>query len=259
MTAIPDALIALYLGLVGLMVGSYLNVVAHRLPRGESTVRPRSRCPGCGGAIRARDNVPVLSYLLLRGRCRDCGRSISWRYPAVEAATGLFFVLSFLRFGRDPSTLIAALLSSLLIALALIDYDHYLLPNRITYPGVALGLLLSPFTSWTTPIGSLLGAFLGAGILLALIGLWYLVRGYLGMGLGDPKMLAMIGAFLGVSGMLVCLFLASLIGSVTSGLLLLSGRANLQTKLPFGVYLSVAGLVSLFLGPTLVRWYVGLL
>lgn len=257
--AVPDLLLTLYLGAIGLLVGSYLNVVAHRLPRDESTVRPRSRCPRCGHPVRARDNIPVLSYLLLRGRCRDCNHSIGWRYPAVEASTGALFAGCFLRFGRDPATLVAALFVALVIALGLIDFDHFLLPDRITYPGIFLGLALSPFASWTSPLSSAVGALLGGGVLLALIGIWYLLRGYLGMGLGDPKMLAMVGAFLGLPGMLVCLFLASLIGSLTSALLLLRGKAGLQTKLPFGVYLAISGLLTLFAGPSLVDWYLGLL
>ena len=258
-SAVPDLLLTFYTGMIGLMIGSYINVVAHRLPRRESTVRPRSRCPVCGAPVRARDNVPILSYLLLGGRCRDCGVTISFRYPVVEGVTGILFALCYLRFGLEPATLVAALFVALLIALGLIDFDHFLLPDRITYPGIILGLLLSPLAVWTNPLSSLVGAVVGAGVLLALIGLWYLLRGQLGMGLGDPKMMAMIGAFLGLPGMLVCLLLASLIGSALSLFLIARGSADLQTKLPFGVYLSIAGLITLFAGPSLVRWYGGLL
>ncbi len=247
-----------YAGLVGLIVGSYLNVVVYRLPRGLSTVRPHSRCPACGEPVRARDNIPVVGYLLLKGRCRDCGTTISWRYPAVEATTGLLFAACHRVFGSTPSALVAMLFCALLLALALIDFDHLILPNRITYPGIVLGLATSWIVDWTSPASALAGAFGGAALLLGLIGIWYLVRGELGMGLGDPKMLAMIGAFLGLSSMLACLFISALLGSAIGIIELLRGRAGLRTKLPFGVFLAAAGMVTLFFGPGLVQGYLGL-
>ena len=256
---LPSALLATYASLLGLVVGSYLNVVAYRLPRGQSTVAPRSRCPSCQEVIRAHDNIPVLSFLLLRGRCRHCGARISLRYPLVESLTGLLFLACYLTFGNQPSTLIAALFCSLLVVLALTDLDHLLLPNRITYPGIVAGVALSPLAVWTTFPSSIWGAILGAGLLLLLIGLWYLARGELGMGLGDPKMLAMIGAFLGLSKVLLCLLVASLLGTLVSGVLFLRGRAGLGTKLPFGLYLAVAGGLGLFFGTPVISWYASLL
>jgi leader peptidase (prepilin peptidase) / N-methyltransferase len=247
-----------YAILVGLIVGSYLNVVVHRLPRDQSTVTPRSRCPSCGHPIRLRDNVPVISWLLLRGRCRDCGATISWRYPLVEASTAALFAGSVLRFGITPSAAIAALFCALCLALALIDAEHYLLPNKITYPGIVLGLALSPFSEWTDLRSSALGAVVGAGSLCLLIGLWYLLRRTQGMGWGDPKMLAMVGAFLGLLSTVLTLFLASLLGTLVGAVLLARRRADLQSKLPFGVYLAVGAVIALFFGPAWLDWYVSL-
>ena len=237
------------------MVGSYLNVVVHRLPREESTVRPRSRCPHCGTPIRALDNIPVLSYLLLRGRCRNCARRISWRYPVVEIATAALFVACWARFGATPSTLIGCAFCALLLALALIDVEHFLLPDKLTYPGILLGLAASPFASWTTPASSALAALLGALALLLLIAVWYLVRRQLAMGFGDPKMMAMIGAFLGLRLGMLSLFLASILGALAGLVLLLVGRARWSSRLPFGVFLAAGAVLALFFGEPLVEAY----
>lgn len=255
----PFWFLVLWAGLVGLVVGSYLNVLVHRLPLGQSTVRPRSRCPACGAAIRARDNLPVLSWLLLRGRCRDCGAAISPRYPLIEAATGTLFAACVLCFGFAPEAAAAAVLGTLLLALAAIDLDHFLLPDKLTLPGIALGLV----AQWLLPSGSLVaglrGALVGAGLLLAIAGAWELLRGVEGMGLGDVKMLAMVGAFLGAGGVLLTLVLGTLAGSVV-GLALVARRGtDLQAQLPFGVFLAAGGLVALFAGEPLIGAYLGLM
>ena len=247
----------LYPLLLGQVVGSYLNVVVHRLPLGLSTVRPASRCPGCGARIRPWDNIPVLGFVLLRGRCRDCQAPIGWRYPAIEASTGLLFVAALARFGPSVQAWIAALFISLLLLLAFIDLDHYILPNRLTYPGLVVGLLLSPLWERTTAYSSLLGAALGAAVILLFNGLWWVLRKVQGFGVGDAKMLAMIGAFLGPVGVAVTLVLASLLGAATGILLMLRRRVGIQSKLPFGTFLTVGALVTLFFGPDLVNWYLG--
>lgn len=254
-------LLDLYAALVGLVTGSYLNVVAHRLPRGESTVLPRSRCPACGAAIRPLDNLPLLSWLLLRGRCRDCGVRISPRYPLVEGATGLLFVAAAERFGLSLAALAAALFCALMIVLAAIDAEHYLLPDRITIPGIAAGVVLQPFVGWTGSgwegvAGALLGAAVGAAVLLAPYWVWLLLRGEEGLGLGDVKMLAMIGAFLGWQGVLVTLFLGAAGGAAVGLALMAGGRGGMRSKLPFGVFLALGGIVALFAGPALVELYV---
>ncbi len=249
-------LLGLWSTLLGLVVGSYLNVVIYRLPRDLSTVRPRSSCPSCGTPIAVRDNVPVLSYLLLRGRCRHCAAAISPRYPLIEALTGGLFLACYLRFGFTVEALAAALFCAAMVALAAIDIEHYILPDLITLPGTALSLLAARWLPWSGGWqGSLLGAALGAGLLLLLWKGWFLLRGEEGMGLGDVKMLAFVGAFLGWKGTLITLFLASLSGSVVGLALVGSGGAGLKTKLPFGAFLSLAAVIALFAGPWIVRSY----
>lgn len=249
----------IYAGLVGLIVGSYLNVVIHRLPHQESTVLPRSRCPKCGAAIRARDNLPVVSWLLLRGRCRDCRAPISARYPLIELLSGALFAGCVLRFGATASAAAAAVFSAALVALAAIDVEHFLLPDKITLPGIALGLAAQPLLAWGDLPRALQGALFGAGLLLVMAGLWELLRGVEGMGLGDVKMLAMIGAFLGVNGVIVTLVFASLAGSAVGITLLARGSIELQGKLPFGFFLAAGGAIALFAGEPLARAYLGLL
>jgi leader peptidase (prepilin peptidase) / N-methyltransferase len=252
-------LVGLYAALVGLVAGSYLNVVIHRLPLGLSTVRPRSRCPGCGAPIRARDNLPVVSWLVLGGRCRDCGEPISWRYPAIETLTGLLFAACVLRFGVSPEAAGGAVFCALCVALAAIDAEHMILPDRITLPGILLGI---GFRAWAAapdwPRGLLAGAFgalLGGGLLLAVIGAWWLVRREEGMGLGDVKMLALVGAFLGWKGVIVTLFFASLSGAAVGLWLMRRGDAGLKTRLPFGAFLALGALVALFAGGPLADAY----
>lgn len=254
----PQLLLDVYAALAGLIVGSYLNVVVHRLPRGLSTVRPRSRCPACGAGIGARDNLPVVSWLLLRGRCRHCGTLIGWRYPVVELGTAALFVACLERFGLTLEAAVAALLGCLLLALAMIDAEHYLLPDRLTLPGIVVGLAVQPWIDWGGLVAAALGAALGGGLLLALWGLWLLMRGEEGMGLGDAKMLAMIGAFLGWKGVLVTLFVASLVGSAVGLGLIAFGRGGMKSQLPFGVFLALGGGVALFWGRALVDAYLGI-
>lgn len=263
-----ELLFGCYATILGLIVGSYLNVVIYRLPLGISTVLPRSRCPACGAGIRAWDNVPVISYLLLRGRCRSCGAAISARYPLIEGATALLFLGSFLRFGIAWAAVVGALFCALMVALAMIDLDHMILPDVLTWPGVVAGILLQPLVLWASPgaagpwramAGGALGAAAGAGILLAVWGGWYLLRHEEGMGLGDVKMLAAIGAFLGWHGVLVSLFLGALSGAAV-GLSVMAWRGgDLKSKLPFGTFLALGGLIALFAGEWIVATYVRLL
>lgn len=255
----PQFLLALYVALVGLIVGSYLNVVIYRLPRGLSTVAPRSRCPSCGARIGALDNLPVVSWLLLHGRCRRCGAMISWRYPAVELATAGLFVACLGRFGPTREAVVAAVFVALLLALALIDAEHYLLPDRITLPGIVLGLAVQPLIDGVGLLSAAIGAALGGGLLLALWGAWLLIRKEEGMGLGDVKMLAMVGAFLGWKGVIVTLFFASLVGAAVGLGLIAARRGDLGSRLPFGVFLALGGGVALFWGGAMVDSYLGLL
>ena len=252
-------LLDLYVALVGLVVGSYLNVVIHRLPRRVSTVLPRSRCPRCGARIRARDNVPLISYLILRGRCRSCGLAISWRYPFVEALTATIFVAALEMFGPEPNALVAMGFGCLLVALAGIDAEHYVLPDVLTLPGLGAGLLVAATTDWIGWREALLGAAIGGGVSWLFAEGWYRIRGEEGLGLGDVKMLALIGAFLGWQGLLVTLFLSSLAGTLVGLFGMARGRMGFKSRLPFGVFLAGGGLVALFFGPPIVRAYRSLL
>lgn len=260
-------LLAVYATVLGLIVGSYLNVVIYRVPRGLSTVLPRSRCPGCGNAIRAMDNLPVLSWVFLGGRCRVCRAPISGRYPLIEAVTGLLFLACFLRFGVSFEAPAAALFAAMMLALAAIDVEHFLLPDRITKPGIAVGILLQPLLPWArlgegpwwAMAGGALGALLGYGVLWAISEAWYRLRGEEGMGLGDAKMLALIGAFLGWKGALLAMFAGTLSGSLVGIVAMRWGGQGWKTKLPFGAFLALGGLIALFAGEAIVTWYAGLL
>jgi leader peptidase (prepilin peptidase)/N-methyltransferase len=244
-----------YAALMGLVVGSFLNVVIHRLPRGSSLVRPPSRCPYCGTRVRARDNVPVLSYLLLRGRCRVCTAPISLRYPLIELLTAVLFVACVARFGPSAEAAVAALFCALLVVLAGIDAEHYLIPDRLTLPGIAVGLAIQPLRSDGSFLDALLGALIGAGLLILVINFWYWLRKEEGMGLGDVNMLAMVGAFLGWRGMVVTLFMAAFLGGASGLTLLVLRRLKLKSRLPFGVFLAAGALIALFWGDDLLDWY----
>ncbi len=264
---------------VGLTIGSFLNVCIHRLPKGESIVHPRSRCPHCGRMIAAYDNVPVLSYLWLRGRCRHCRSRISPFYPLIELLTGLTFLLVYHRWGISPPAVKAVLLASALIVLIFTDLRERLLPDRITFPGIAAGFLFAlwlPLEDGTAALllrllggtnlpavllsvaDALLGALLGAGLLFALGEIWYRLRRVEAMGLGDVKMMGMVGLFLGIKLTVLTLLLGSLLGSLLGGLFLLLAGKDTRYELPFGTFLGVAALIALFWGPQLVASYLSL-
>jgi len=251
--------VLLWVGLVGLIVGSYLNVLIHRIPKGKSTVLPRSSCPYCQGSIAARDNIPVLSFLLLRGRCRHCQAPISWRYPIIEGLTGLLFMGCLWKFGIYPGLVPALIFCCLMVLLAAIDMEHFLLPDRLTLSGIVVGLALQLWHPLPGFLDAVIGTLAGAGILILVINYWYWLRGEEGMGIGDVNMLALIGAFLGWQGVLTTLILASTSGAAVGISMLLAGRLGLRSRLPFGVFLALGGLLSLFLGDLLIAYYSGLL
>lgn len=246
------------LGVFGLMVGSFLNVCITRIPAGESVVSPRSRCPRCRTPIAGYDNIPVLSYLILRGRCRTCGLPISALYPAVELATAAAFVGQGLVVG-DNLTLLAARLvfTAMLIVLFGTDLQTMRLPNAITLPGVVVGLAFS----LVLPPGiasSAIGAALGAAVPWVIRWVWFRATRVEAMGLGDVKMLAMIGAFLGWQQVWVVLFLSSLCGALVGVILLGIRKRSLASRLPFGTFLALAGYAASLVGEPLIRWYLGL-
>lgn len=251
----PTPFLFLYAAILGLIFGSFLNVVIHRLPLGRSIVLPRSRCPYCDGEIRFRDNIPVLSFLLLRRRCSRCGGPISWRYPLIELTTAGLFVACAARFGLTVEAAIGALFCMLMLALAMIDADHYLLPDKITLPGIVLGLALQPWLPRTTFVEAVAGVLIGAGGLVLTINFWYWLREEEGMGMGDVNMLALVGAFLGWEGVALTLFTSALAGAVTGLALVLTGKLNLRSKLPFGTFLALGGVVSLLWGDGIAAYY----
>jgi leader peptidase (prepilin peptidase) / N-methyltransferase len=244
------ALLVAWCVLLGLIVGSFLNVVAHRVPRGESVVRPRSRCPGCGAEIAARDNIPVLSWLLLRGRCRHCHEPISRRYPLVEAATGALFAAMALRFGLDAALPAFLYLAAISVVLTVIDLDVHRLPNAIvlpSYPVAALLLGLAALEHGRQPLQS---ALLGAAGLYAVY--FLLALAYpAGMGFGDVKLAGVLGAYLGWLGWeawMIGLVGGFLLGGVTGIALLATGRAGRKTKIAYGPFLLLGALLAVFAG-----------
>ena len=248
-----DPLILSLATALGFAVGSFLNVCIHRLPRGESIAWPGSRCPACQHPLRWYDNVPVLSYLWLRGRCRYCQTPITPRYLVVELVTGLLFFGLVLLY--PPGLLLAArlLFGCALIVLFAIDLDHHILPNVITLPGILAGFALS----FAGPPGwrsSLIGIVLGGGIPFAIAWTYEKVRGHEGLGMGDVKMLAMIGAFLGWPLMLLSLVLASFAGSIVGVGFIAAGKGA-RYALPFGTFLAVGALVAVVGGDAIISWY----
>jgi leader peptidase (prepilin peptidase)/N-methyltransferase len=226
----------------GLVVGSFLNVCIYRVPRRESVAWPGSRCTSCGRALAWFENVPVVSWLILRGRCRSCGTSISVMYPLVELVTALLFVGVYLAYGWTLLFAIRLLFACALIVLFVIDLQHQILPNSITLPGIAIGLLCS----LVAPPGvtsALIGAAAGGGFPFLIAEVYFRVRGREGMGMGDFKMLAMAGAFLGWPSIWVTLLLACFLGVLIGGGALLVARRDMATRIPFGTFIAAAALV----------------
>ncbi|AEH45132.1 Prepilin peptidase [Thermodesulfatator indicus DSM 15286] len=237
----------------GALVGSFLNVCAYRLPKEESVIRPGSRCPHCKSPIKWYDNIPILSFLWLRGRCRNCGGQISWRYPLVELITALLSVAVYLRFGLTPAYLGFFFLVAALWVASLIDLEHQIIPDEISLIGILVGLAFSLYNPLTTPTDALLGALCGAGGLYLLAEFYYFFTKREGLGGGDLKLLAMIGAFLGVKSLIPVVFLASLVGAVIGIALALWQKAKDKRTfaIPFGPFLSLGAVVYLFFAPYL--------
>ena len=243
-----------FAALFGAVIGSFLNVCIHRLPRGTSIVWPASACPACGRGLSWFENIPVVSYVFLLGRCRTCRASISARYPIVEAATAAMFVLAWWYYGPGPLLAARLLFVCALIVLFAIDLEHHLLPNVITLPGIAIGFLLSLINppGWRS---SLIGILVGGGVLFLIAEGYYKLRHEEGLGMGDVKMLAMIGAFLGWQLTLLSLMIASVAGTIIGVALIATGRGTMKYALPFGTFLAVGAAVSATVGPRVLDWY----
>jgi leader peptidase (prepilin peptidase)/N-methyltransferase len=242
----------------GACLGSFLNVCIYRLPQDLSIVSPRSFCPQCRTPVRGYDNIPLLSYLLLRGKCRSCGAKISWRYPLVEAITGGLAVALFLKFGPTLGFLAYFVFTAALVVITFIDLDHRIIPDVISLPGIGAGFLLSFFLPAVTWTESLIGLLAGGGSLyLVAIGYEALTKRE-GMGGGDVKLLAMFGAWLGWKAVLFTLFFASLSGTLIGGGAMLLQKQGRHYAIPFGPFLAFGALAYLFFGPQLIHWYLSL-
>lgn len=252
------ALLVAFAFVFGLNIGSFLNVVIWRVPRGESVVRPPSHCPRCDQEISHRDNVPVASWLLLRGRCRHCSEPISARYPAVELLTGLLFAAMTLRFGISPELPAFLYLASIGVALSLIDLDTKRLPNVIVLPSyVSAGVLLSVAAAASGEWDNLLRAALGMAVMYAFYFALVVIKPG-GMGFGDVKLAGVLGLYLGWLGwgvLVVGLFLGFLSGGVIGGALMAAGRATRKSKIPYGPFMIAGALVAVFVGAALAGWY----
>ena len=261
MSYFPEPWASIYVVAVGLILGSFLNVCIHRLPLGLSVVRPRSRCPGCGGSIRWYQNIPIVSWALLRGRCALCGKPISIRYPFVELLSATLILGAWKLYGLTPAFPIAAGFALALLVLFFTDYDHQLLPDTVTLTGLVVGLAVAWFNpflhgdEWRAVWSSLSGAAVGSGLLWGFGALYGKIRGVEAMGLGDVKMMAMVGAFTGPVGVLFTIFGGSLVGAIFGlAMIPLKGR-SLQDTLPFGCFLAPAGLVALLYSRQVLDFY----
>lgn len=250
------ALTLLIVFLFGTAVGSFANVLIHRIPRKESVVFPGSRCPECGETIRFYDNIPVLSYLVLKGRCRACGSGISWRYPAVEIVNGLLYLGLAMRMGLTGRTAVLAVFATALLVITFIDLDHRIIPNVITFPGMAAGVLASLLPGHPGPKDSLVGLAVGYGFLYAVAWAYLQATKKEGMGLGDVKLLGMIGAFLGWQALPVTVLVSSLVGAIMGfAFAAASGEGVRKFPVPFGPFLALGAMAHVFFGREMIRWY----
>ncbi len=262
MNEAPSALQALlnpWVAMVfGLLVGSFLNVVIHRLPRRMSVVRPASHCPKCETPVKPWDNVPVLSWLVLRGRCRRCKEPIPSRYPMIEAITGLLFLVA-AAFVTDPLRLALVLaFGCAMIVITFIDLDHMIIPDSITLPGIAIGLAVAFLGGFVDPKQAFVGVLVGGGGLLAVAAGYRAATGRDGLGGGDIKLLGMVGAFLGPSGAFLTIMIGSIAGTLFACVYMLRSGQGRTAQLPFGTFLAPGALMAMFLGPAIIDAYWGL-
>ncbi len=271
---------AVIAAIFGLVIGSFLNVCIVRLPAGRSVAKPASHCPRCRTPIRFYDNIPIISFLLLRGKCRSCGEPISWRYPLVEFLNGLFYYWIMREFGPGGEAVLIMAFCSAMIVVTFIDYDHQIIPDIITLPGMLVGLSAAPFFMYpltdalpfrlgallpasgpylTAFLNSLIGLLLGAAPLFAIGWLWEKLRHVEAMGGGDVKLMGMVGSFLGWKGALLTIMIGALTGSVVGILLIALKRHKMDKVIPFGPFLVVGALAAAFYGSDIIAWYLSLM
>jgi leader peptidase (prepilin peptidase)/N-methyltransferase len=243
----------------GLCIGSFLNVCIYRLPESKSIVQPRSMCPHCGALIRFYDNIPILSYIALKGKCRHCSASIALRYPVVELISGVFALGVYLKYGIGPETLIYFAFIASLLVITFIDIDHRIIPDVITLPGIPIFFAASFALRQISFVESILGILVGGGSLFLVAWLYHLLTKKEGMGGGDIKLLAMIGAVIGWKGVLFTIFVASAVGTLAGMLIMLKTRKTMKLAVPFGPFLAIGGITYILFGPQLINWYFNLL
>ena len=279
--AVPLPIACAFAGILGAIIGSFLNVIIHRVPREQSIVFPNSACPSCQTPLRAYDNIPIFSFLILGGKCRNCRKPISIRYPIVEALTALLFIAVTLHDGMSFALPFDLAFVAALVALIFIDAEHMILPNVITYPGIVFAIIarvvlpylagpeqlddlpgllfrIPPhFPVWSVSlIGAAIGALIGGGSLWLMGFLWEKLRGVEAMGLGDVKMMFMVGAYLGWRLAILTIFIGVFSGSLIGiGMMLRRGGRDMQMMLPFGIFLGAGAIVSLLIGHQIVDWY----
>ncbi|ADQ14870.1 prepilin peptidase [Halanaerobium hydrogeniformans] len=242
--------LAIYFFILGLIVGSFLNVVIYRLPEEKSIIKPPSHCPHCNTRLKVIDLIPVLSFLITGAKCRYCGASISWQYPFVELLTGIFFLAAYLNFGLTAEFFLMLLLLSALIVISVIDYKYMIIPNVITYSGILIGFISAIIFDYLSIFDSLLGIVIPALILLAVA---LIFKG--GMGMGDVKLVAMLGAFLGYKYSLMSIFIGSLVGSVIGLSLMGLGVIDRKDRIPFGPFICLGAVIMIFFGEQLIDLY----
>ncbi len=255
LVGLPSSWFTGFVAVFGLLFGSFANVVIYRLPLEKSVVRPRSRCPRCENSIAWYDNIPVLSYLILRGRCRKCGQSIHWRYPLVEALMAMLFALVYSRFGMSWTTLEMLIFVFGLVTCSMIDFDHMILPDEFTLSGIVIGLLGAALNPERDFLSALWGILMGGGFLWAVAYIYLAWRKQEGMGGGDIKLLAWIGAVLGWQSIPFVILMSSFIGSLVGIAAGLKNKSGLKASIPFGPYLALAALLYVFGGEDLGHWY----
>jgi len=248
-----------YSVLLGLALGSFLNVCIYRIPIKKSIINPRSGCPHCEEKIKFYDNIPLVSYLILLGKCRYCRHPISWHYPAVEALTGLLSLALFMRYGFSYQYLLLLLFTASLVAISFIDLHHQIIPDVLSLPGILVGFAASLILAHLSWLDSAIGIIAGGGSLYLVAVIYQRLTGKEGMGGGDVKLLAMIGAWMGWRSLPLIVLMSSLTGAIIGSLFLLLAGKGFRARIPFGPFLSLGALLHLFLGPQLTHWYLRLL
>ena len=251
-------MILIFIFFLGAIVGSFLNVCIYRLPRDESILFPPSHCPHCGKPVRLYDNIPIVSYVILRGKCRHCKEAISARYPIVETISGLLSMALVMKYGLTLHLILLLLFVFSLIIITFIDLDYQIIPDILSIPGIFAGICASFFIPMAYWIDSILGILLGGGFLFIIAITYKWVTHREGMGGGDIKLLAMVGAWLGWKAIPFILFSSSFIGALIGGISLLLSRKSLRYKIPFGPFISIASIIYIFFGPEIINWYISL-